>query len=190
MAYQASKPLSTDQLSQSQADIAGNFTAIGTMMDPDNKNLQLPVASANPAAPAGDVGFLFSKLVGTNPELFWMSKTTGTAVEFTSSGKTATGWCRLPCGIIVKWGTSGSVTYGSTGTAALAYGTNVPTITSMLFCHVSPFTFSSSATDGTGTVSYVGFDEVAHTVTGRATACFSSGTGSKSLVFTYIMLGI
>ncbi len=190
MAYQANKPLATDQLSQSQTDLLGNFTAIGTMMDANNKNLQMPVAAANPVAPIGDVGFLFTKLVGTDVDLFWQPKTTGTAIDITGAGKTAAGWLMLPCGIIVKWGVSGNITFGSSGTASVANGAGVPTITTLLICHISPFQYASSATDKTGVISYAGFDEVAHTVTGLATACFNSGTGTAGVSFSYIALGV
>jgi hypothetical protein len=193
MAYQYNKPLATDQLSQSQADIAGNFTAIGTMMDPDAKNLQLPVAGNAPTTPAGDVGFLYSMLVAANPELFWKPRIGGTAVNFTSAGKTNPGWCVLPCGLIVKWGVSANITYGATGTAALANGAGVPNFAagSPLMCHVSAQTYNSSATDKTGTISLIGCDDgAAHTVTCRAVACFAGGTGTTGVSFSYIAIGI
>ena len=196
MAYQSNKPAATDSLSQSQSDIQGNFTALGLMLDPDNKIIKLPVATADPTTPAG-AGALYTKAIAgvppLLPALFWRGESDATAIDFTTAGKTNPGWCRLPCGIIIKWGVSANILYGATGTATLANGAGIPNFAagSPLMCHVSAQTYNDSSTDKTGTVSLISCDDgAAHAVTCRAVACFGSGTGTTGVSFSYIAIGI
>jgi hypothetical protein len=105
MPYQSTKPLATDQLNQSQADLAGNFTAIGTQLDPNNGIVKFPRQPADVATAATDVG-LYAKLSTrtAQTELFFRKQNSGTVIEFTSALGNTVGWTRLPSGILLKWG--------------------------------------------------------------------------------------
>jgi len=117
MPYQENKPQATDLLSQSQSDIQQNFAALKTLIDVNHdtfaaadegkhKHVTFPEQTADPATAADEVA-VYSKLsaLSGNSELFVRNENNGTVVEFTSSGQAATGWTRLPSGILMKWGT-------------------------------------------------------------------------------------
>lgn len=115
MPYQATKPLATDQLSQSQADIATNFTLLGTVLNPDNGLHLFPAQPGGyaPVTGATTVGLVAkpSVAVPANTALYFVPQTGGgNPIDFTTALLAATGWCRLPCGIRMRWGS------GTTGT--------------------------------------------------------------------------
>lgn len=131
--YQENKPEATDQLSQSQADLQANFQSNKTSFDINHvtfdiantgmhKMVQMPVQAAAPAAVAGQVDFYNLAVGGTN-ELY-VQKSDGTRVPITRSTQAVTGYCYLPCGLIMKWGTG---TVGALGdSAATAFEATVP----------------------------------------------------------------
>lgn len=102
MAYQVNIPQPGDLLSQSQSDILNNFIAIGNIIDPNLGNITL-TTSAAPAPAANQISLYAAS--GTSLHI----KTNATDVDMTTSLLTTTGWCKLPCGLIMKWGTSGVV---------------------------------------------------------------------------------
>lgn len=124
MAYQANIPLATDQLSQSQGDIQGNFQAIGTWVPVDHTDFNsaipgqhnfvtFPVQIVDPAVPSvASTVRLYNKAydsgAGARSEVF-LQRTTGNPIPVTaaltnSSGLGATGWTYLPSGVMIKWG--------------------------------------------------------------------------------------
>lgn len=111
MAYQSTKPLANDPLSQSQGDIAGNFTAIKTLVDinhetfdigNEGKHLKVDLTDQTAAPPtsAANEVTLYS-----NAGQLCLSKNGGAEIDYTTVTLAATGRCKLPCGLEMKWGT-------------------------------------------------------------------------------------
>jgi len=118
MAYSNTIPAAGDLLSQSQADILGNFAAIQTLIEVNHatfadadegkhKHVSFPEQGADVTVAANEKAIYAkqSALSGV-AELFIRNESDGTVTEFTSSTQNANGWTRLPSGILIKWGTS------------------------------------------------------------------------------------
>ena len=127
MPFNAAIPQAGDLLSQSQVDLLANFTAINTFVNVNHeafnsvaphaqgkhKQIEMPVQAA---AVATDLT-QWSMYVKNNtlgipaPAIFLrppvsVQHPAGNEIDMTTALLTTTGWCRLACGIIVKWGTS------------------------------------------------------------------------------------
>jgi hypothetical protein len=115
MAWQPNIPSATDQLSQSQGDLQGNFQELDTYLttnhvpfgDPDegkHKWVTFPVQAASPPAGAfvaGEVGlYSFLNPTTANNELY-INTQSGTQVPMTARGNQ---WTYLPSGLLCKWG--------------------------------------------------------------------------------------
>ena len=187
MAYNSAIPAAADLLSQSQADINNNFIAIGNFIDVNNMVLKFTSTTA-PTTTASQLA-LYQKSVtigsNTTPSLFWRNISSGTEVDLLSSGKSTAGWCRLPCGIVMKWAT-GSVTTGSTTSVSLAGGTGVPDITTVYVGSVTPV-YSGSSPEGN--VFWKSYDNTAgaNAVTVSAWKPFS---GTLTLSFYVLVMGV
>lgn len=200
MSYTYNKPDAGDTISSSQSVIKDNFTAIKGLIDVNHltfgdpsegkhKYVTMPIQTSLPTVSTTEWGF-FVASDGTNPQVYLRNNSSGVIdltkdITLTSATKANPGWCMLPCGIIMKWGT-GSITAGysgGSGTATdLIYGTGIPTITTLLNANVT--------VSGTGrlSVGYGGaFSEVAHTVTVYA---YSLNSSSNTASFNYLLLGV
>ena len=102
MPYNPNIPVATDKLSSSQADLLGNFTALGTIVDPNDPTLKLTQRAVDPAAAANQLQF-YTKAIGATTELF-MLRGVGAAIDCTSSLKADQGWTMLPSGMRMAWG--------------------------------------------------------------------------------------
>ena len=205
MPYQSTKPAAADYMSVSQGDLQGNFLALKAAIDVNHETFgsayegkhsmvslpQQTVSAVPPVFPlatsATELG-LYAAVSGGATHLFLrpVSQTAGVAtndINLTNAGKTTTGWCVLPCGIILKWG-KGTITaantLGVTSTAVLASGANVPTITTLLL----PLVTKEGSNELI--VSYMSFSEAAHTVTVTAFKAFS---GNNTTTFDYLLIG-
>ena len=111
MAWNQNKPLAGDLLSQSQADLQGNFQALNGMLDPINPTLKLTSIAQTPVGPNQLNMFVqLDPTTGNTPQLFVQRETgsvdTPTLLNFTGSNKTAaSGWTYLPSGLELFWGT-------------------------------------------------------------------------------------
>lgn len=190
MAYNQNIPQAGDKLSQSQADILANFVALGTMLAPDTGTIRFAQQAGDQATAATTVA-LYAKASASAPAetaLFFRPQNSGTAIDFTSCGKTNPGWVMLPCGIIMKWGQSVGIQYDNVGTAALVNGVGIPNIVNLLWCGVTLNAYSSAASGDTGNIEYMGFDDVGtHLVSARARKNFASSTAFAS--FKYLAIG-
>jgi hypothetical protein len=121
MAYQANKPLATDQLSVSQVDLNNNFQAIASWAAVDHATLNSPaeghhyfnVVGAIPTNPTATQIALYAKNDPAGlPDLYMGRLVGGVLVEsnplFASVGGGAN-WTTLPNGLIMQWGISGFV---------------------------------------------------------------------------------
>lgn len=122
MPYLPNIPQPTDQLSQSQADILGNFQALDPIVNGINNFIKLPEQGVGPATAVNQMA-LYTKDVGGVTAMFIRPENTlagGAEVDFTTAVKAADGWTRLPSGILLKWGTA-TITAGS-NPLLVAYG--------------------------------------------------------------------
>jgi len=198
MAYNANKPDATDTISSSQSVLKDNFTAIKAIIDVNHVTFGLsdqgkhnlvtiPQVTVTPGSIPAAVSATEWAFYNASGDLFLRTnKAAGTVtgdINITGGTKATLGWCYLPCGVIMKWGT-GSVTAsnsGAYGTATLISGASIPTITTLLSGIVTKVGTSELI------VSYSSFDETAHTVTAYAIKAFS---GSNTATFNYLLLGI
>ncbi len=118
MAYTVDIPQASDDPSQSQGQILGNFQELNTFLainhegittvtDPGkHKFLQMPEQSSAPDTLVNEVA-LFSResTLTTNTELVFRRESNGFESEFTGVLDATNGWTRLPSGILLKWGT-------------------------------------------------------------------------------------
>lgn len=143
MAYNANIPLATDLLSQSQADLRSNFQEINTFLTVNHeslnsvaphaqgkhKQLEMPVQGAavvtdltqwamtvanNTLGVPAPAIFLTPPISAQHPA--------GTPIDMTTGVFADPGYCKLPCGLIVKWATSGLITQGAANTVNLYNG--------------------------------------------------------------------
>ncbi len=116
MAYQ-DIPLATDQLSQSQSDIRGNFSWLATngIANLTPTYLLFPVQGSDPTVSSGQIA-LYSKTVSGNADLF-TKNASGTVVDWSKGATSATsgsnGWTYLPSGALMTWGRSAIPVGGS-----------------------------------------------------------------------------
>ena len=145
MAYQSGIPEATDRKNASQSAIKDNFGALKTAFETNhgafNGGIQgkhtivaLPQQTTSgtvpPATSATEMS-IYCKTNGASPAL-WIRPTGQAAglqtpdldIDFTTYGDTATGWSRLPSGLIIKWGTGTVGAANAEGTAI--YDSTVP----------------------------------------------------------------
>lgn len=153
MAYNAAIPLSTDKLSSSQVDLYNNFQAINTFVAVDHvgfnaatsgkHNRVFFVQQSGDVATAGATDAVLYTKAGTGGanSLYYRGASNATPIEISYALKAASGYTRLPSGIIMQWA-SGTITAGVasiTVTLPIAFPGDV------LNCQVSPTTGPGSS---------------------------------------------
>jgi hypothetical protein len=135
MPYNANIPQPNDELSQSQDEMLNNFQSISALINVNHidfngatqgkhKWVSLPNQVLAPQALANEL-VLYTKEVNGNPQLFLRRQNDGAEIDFTSAGFGNPGWCRLPSGILLKWGVFNGV--GNTNiTIPFAVGATIP----------------------------------------------------------------
>ena len=184
MSYQPNIPASTDLLSQSQADIQNNFIAIGTLLSPNGNAAITEFATTSATNMA-----IYTKTsaLTARPEMFILRNSTianpnanpPNPIEFTSATYNATGWTRLPSGILLKWGTSGSGSPNTEIVVTFPSGGTVPDFTAIFSVQISMVGSSGD----TGNMFLTSFNIT------TIRAWYSSGT-SNSRTYTYFAIGI
>ena len=148
MSYTYNKPDPTDSISTSQGVLKDNFTAIKAFVDVNHVTFgltnegkhntvsmpQLTVSAGTvPIATSATEYALYTATDGAVPAL-WIrppSQGAGTVsadINITSAALTNPGWCKLPCGLLMQWGSSsgsGSSTSPVTVTYPKAFHTAV-----------------------------------------------------------------
>lgn len=117
--YQTNKPEPTDFLSQSAADIQGNFSVANTIMAIDHypfdnlstskgfhKQIRLPELGAAPAT-GTNIGAVYTKEAQAITNLFFKQEG-GTEIQLTNvaPSNAANGYTFLPGGLLIQWNQS------------------------------------------------------------------------------------
>lgn len=190
-------PLSSPALDVQQME--DNFAALDTTLSINHVALNLDdqgkhkfvtftEQASYPAILLKEFG-IFNASDGTNDQLYLRKNSSAATltgdVNLTGAIKAKPGWCMLPSGIILKWGT-GTITAGTGGAAVnatdLVFGTGIPTITTVIF--------GCANVQGTGKVAVCwggSFSEVNHTVSVYG---YSLGSTSHQATFNYLLLGV
>lgn len=204
MAYNANIPAPTDQLSQSQADLLGNFQAIQTLIDVNHvdfasadqgkhKWVTFPVQTPSPpiAFGAGELAlYSFLNPVTSKNELYInkLNQVTVTQIPTTASilsvtsnpGNNVSGWSYLPSGVLLKWGNS--TANGSTA-VVFPVAATIPVFTNVMTVLVVPF--AAGAADSDIAVRVSSFTNTTMTIYGSA----RSTTGAAAAGFQYLAIG-
>jgi hypothetical protein len=142
MPYKPNKPQVSDYLSVSASDIQNNFSLLGNMLNPDLGTALFPRQLTGAVTAPTTVGLVARESTSSVGEtaLHFLPQNGGAAVDFTSAGKAANGWCRLPCGIIMKWGTD-TVPAGSNKRKIVTFvaGAGIPDFTAIYSILLTPF---------------------------------------------------
>lgn len=185
MAYSQNIPQPTDDPSDSQPLLLGNFQAINSFLgqnhlsiadgeDGKHKFMQMPEQASAPTTAANE-GALYTKegSASSTSDLFYRQESDGTEIQLTSGTPTSAtdGTSSLPGGIIIKWGSS-----------SWANGSNSQAVT---------FTtaFSSSLYSLVVTAKTSAGYQVAYQNSSVSGFTAYRGTTSGLVTFTYIAIG-
>lgn len=151
--YNPNIPQATDTLSTSQGNLLDNFQAIQALVDINHVDfasanagkhffIEFPIQGSAPVTAASEVGLYSATSTFTlQPELIFLKQAGSTApitsIEFTSAGYAATGWTRLPSGILLKWG---AVSPGGGGpyTVTFPVAATIPVYSAIYTSFVTP----------------------------------------------------
>lgn len=157
--YNAAIPQPGDLLSQSQADILNNFDAINTFVavnhealnsvaphaEGKHRQIEMPVQAAVVGTDATQWAMkVVNNTLGVPAPAIWLTPPisaqhpAGTAYDITTGLFADPGWCRLPCGIIVKWGTSLVVHNTGAGKIIQLSAAPAPAINTVLAVTLTP----------------------------------------------------
>jgi len=193
MSYNQNIPQSTDQLSQSQADLLNNFAAIYSLIGINHVNfnvanqgkhnfVSMPVQLADPGTLATELA-LYTKTstLSSNPECFIQRQSNGIAIEFTSATQASNGWSRLPSNILIKWGSSSGT--GST-LVTLPTAASIPVFSNVFQVLVVPYVNGAIA-DPNVSATLIGFTTTTITVWTAPRITI----GSTAVTFNYLIIG-
>lgn len=139
-------PQATELVSATQAGIRANFASIDTAFNLNHGNfgtaeegkhnfLQMPEQGAAPTTLANEAGlYAAAGTTSTVSELVFRRENNGPEIAFTEGSLASPGWCRLPSGLILKWGvvtSSGAVAYNVAQTHAYGIGPAFTTVYSV-----------------------------------------------------------
>lgn len=186
MAYQENKPLPTDRLKDSQADIQANFVSNKVSFDQNHitfdaadtgkhKFIQMPVQTLGPVTSATELA-LYTKEVTGVPQLFLRRENSGAEYDITSATATQTGTTTLPSGLILKWGITGSLAGNSLTTYAFPVAFPTNTFSVVITGYLT--------TDGNQLVTITNYTTTGFTVFNRQLIGFASSCSA-----TYFAIG-
>lgn len=201
MSYNPNIPQAADLISNSQSAILGNFTTIDpgtsltgvgfarnhvTMTDGTNGGLHSRVdyfQSVTDPVISGFVSSLYTKSVvqgglAAAPQLIFNA---GTPYEITGAvSATAQGFCYLPGGILLKWGSFSSA--GGTNTFTFPTGATIPVFSNVFQVYLT-------MTNAPGSPNYMGYINsfTAADFTYNSTSVRSTGAAPGS--FSYLAIG-
>lgn len=208
MAYLFNIPLATDQLSVSQGNILGNFTALGAIAGNANASssslnnlsgfnwLYLPPNGATPPAgavfAAGNIGlYSAASAVSTQNELYINKRNQATVVQVPATASIlsvnsapallSAGWTYLPSGLILKW--AGNVVANGQTNIVFPAGANIPAFTTCIT--VIPQVADGGAGDVNRAIRLTAVGPLSFDVY----ASSRTAVGAAALNFTYFAIG-
>ena len=165
MTFNPNIPQSTDIPSQSQAQFLTNFTQLNTVFGQDHVTFN-DATSANrgkhdqstyidqgsdPATSSNEIA-LYSKALSGVSTLYMRKESSGTVVQLSGVDPSAasSGTTFLPGGLVLKWGTSASVSNNGTVNFATPFANNcfAVCVTINIGSTVSPVGINGSTTSG------------------------------------------
>ncbi len=191
-------PLATQTLSVSQNPIRQNFIDIAAQFAIDHvpfntagngfhNQVTFP-RQAGDSPTAGNNVALYSKLnvAGTESALFFRKQTNGVIYDFTSSTQAATGYTRLPSGILIVWSTVGSNAPFTNGLRTYNFpALPIPQFTAVYSMQITP---TSSATDAFSAIYFNSVNIGAGTFTVLQQARALGGINQNG--FTFVAFGL
>lgn len=194
MAYNPNIPQPTDIIANSQADLLNNFMEINTLVDVNHqtfgaadagkhKFLQMPEQSVAPDTAVNEAG-LYAAVGATSDttELVFRRENNGAAIAFTEcvapAANNATGWTRLPSGIIMQWGTIAVVN----GNATIVFPIAFPS-----YCYNIQVTNNVSAANQQN---YVNVDSSTVSTTGCTAHAYTRSPNPANTNLYYFAIGI
>lgn len=195
-------PQPGDRISDTQVPILQNFTSINTAFNLNHSSfgtgnegkhefLQMPEQAGAPATLANEAG-LYSAVGAdsTVTELVFRRESNGTAIPFTESTLAATGWSRLPSGLIIKWGeiTSNGATAFNVAQIVIYPAGAAPAFTTVYGVQISP-----RATGVATTAQYDTFAQPLDWTTSALQftylASVRTANTTRQTTFTYLAIG-
>lgn len=177
MPYHNNIPLPGDAKSVSQGQILDNFQYLNDLVLGKNNFILLERQTVAPAIAATQVG-LYNLVSGAVNTLV-IKDGANAPIDILTAGKANPGWCRLPCGILMKWGQVG---LSNAGSQPVTYPAGAP-----VFAHVYSVQVSTVYTDG---------DTMAWVVSYGLTTSFNAqskdirtGGHNKAATITYLAIG-
>jgi hypothetical protein len=194
-------PVASQTLASSQPQIQQNFTVLDTSFSQNH----VPYNDASgyegkhalvqfnpfttgsvPATSVGDVSLY--NIIPSAPypltgvqELFLVKSDGATSIPITASVQAAEGWCYLPSGVLIKWGTTGSINSASPFVYTYPVATDNPVFQHVYSVQLTLIDnnppFSGSVAVQTGTVTTTGFHVV------------YNGAPASSAVVSYLVIG-
>lgn len=191
-------PLATQTLAVSQNPIRQNFLDINNQFAIDHvafntvgngwhNQVTLP-RQAGDSATAGNNVALYAKLnaAATETALFFRKQTNGAIYDFTSSTQAATGYTRLPSGILIVWSTVASNAPFTNGLRTYNFpALPVPQFTAVYSMQITP---TSSAVDAFSAIYFNSVNIGAGTFTVFQAARALGGINQNG--FTFVAFGL
>ena len=192
MPYNPLVPLSNQLINATQNDIQTNFAEIETFVNVNHEDFASPNAGKHkfitfpgqasaPVFALGEVGMVNRVSAFTAANELFITKSSGATFPVTASLPATTGWCYLPSGLLMKWGT---LSVNGYDVFNFPTGATIPVFTAVYTCQVT----TSFTSTGDADV-YVRLSEVTTTqikVYGSA----RTTTGAATASFNYLVIGV
>jgi hypothetical protein len=192
MAYLNSIPQPTDDPSVTQAQLLANFQAIKQLVDVNHgtfsdanegkhKHVSFPEQAASPATAVNELGLFSRQSALTGVAELCLRKENNGAVYEMSCLASATGWTRLPSGILLKWGTT---TANGLTTITLPVAATIPVYTTIFSIQLT--NGDTGVADSNTAIRFIDAVPASFRVYGSPRIT----SGAKNVGFNYLVIGI
>ncbi len=196
MPYNPNIPQPPHIMSDSQDDILNNFiqlntafsinhTAYNTVDQGKHKQVTLP-ENTTPTPTAANEANIYSDLnaLTGETELWWQRENNGERISFTAMSAIANGWCYLPSGLLLQWGTDTKTGSNQLVTLPVA---NPPLVLNALYVGL---TATGIGVTGTNMTTYVNgsYDILAGPPQTFRVNCFNEDAPA-AVTFQYFIVG-
>ncbi len=133
---------------------------------------------------------------GNPPALFFKGQNSGAGVngiDFTTYGNAENGWCRLPCGIIMKWGvttSNGATSVTVPQIVVYPANANTPVFNNVFSVQISPKVTGNPPFAGTQHNTFAQpYDWTSSNLQFQYTASERTSSSARQTTFTYLAIG-